>query len=150
MANRLKTLAFLKRIISKVLEDLKVFSGQSYRASMLVNYDSRVVSIINLLVSTTLEHKMLIRLATGGLNINCQNVHFAHIRYGIRCNNIDKCILLRIFDCSNRLFSLKFRHRGNKSVGVIGIKASSPMLLSLWPPDNVRLSTSVKRSEKLG
>ena len=31
------------------------FSGQSYKDSMLVNYDCRVVSISNLLVITTLE-----------------------------------------------------------------------------------------------
>ena len=33
----------------------KVTCGQSYKASTLVNYDSRVVSISNLLVIRTLE-----------------------------------------------------------------------------------------------
>ena len=37
--------------------------GQSYKASTLVNYDSRVVSISNLVVIMTLECKMFIRLA---------------------------------------------------------------------------------------
>ena len=32
-----------------------VTSGQSYKASTLVNYDTRVISISNLLVITTLE-----------------------------------------------------------------------------------------------
>ena len=35
--------------------NLGVTSGQSYKATMLVNYDSRVVNISNLLVITTLE-----------------------------------------------------------------------------------------------
>ena len=42
---------------------------QSYKASTLVNYDSRVVSIINLLVIATLDlyfmNTMFVRLATG-------------------------------------------------------------------------------------
>ena len=46
-------------------------SGQSYKASMNVNYGSRVVNISNLQVITNLvvfyERKIFIRLATGSL-----------------------------------------------------------------------------------
>ena len=42
-------------ILSHLKKDLNVISDQSYKASTLVNYDSRVVRISNLLIITSLE-----------------------------------------------------------------------------------------------
>ena len=45
----------IKLGVQKYANDFVVICGQSYKASSLINYNSRVVSISNLLVIMTLE-----------------------------------------------------------------------------------------------
>ena len=56
------------------LYPIDVFSEQSYKASTLVNYDLRVVSISNLLVIKTLECKMFM-IGHNGKKIRRQSGH---------------------------------------------------------------------------